>query len=233
MTVTALSQSSIDCLKTVVNFCKPFHVDIIKISQDGVVGLDDPPTLALFATPNTQYDGPELFLNRLKVLDTRLAGSKLAVGVQYNAGGVALNLEIKSGKKSIDFRLAATSGKLPATFKGTFATQLQISKQDFSEITQGAKSIGSDIVTIAHKNGVLQATASSEGERFQYLIDDDTGEDSQYSYNYSTEHLSTIEKLLPDQGNFIGNITPRGQMMVEIKTETVDASIFILDIKNR
>ena len=227
-----LTIQDIQSIKDVVSFSKAFSIDVLKITPSGAIGLDDTPSLAIFVNPTTPYSGPELFLNRLKTLDLRL-DIKSKVRVVYNDGGVPVNMEIVSGKKTIDFRLASIQKRLPGAFTGSFAHTLQLPKSEIAEIIAGCRAIGGSTVSIEHRNGRQVAVSSNEGEKFQFVINESTRSDAQYQFNYSIDHLSTVEKMLPIDATFVGNITPKGQMLVDISTTTVSAQIFILDIKNR
>lgn len=228
-----LTSTDIAHLQSVVEFCKAFSVNVLKLTSTGCVGIDETPTLAVFIEQtSTSYSGPDLFLNRLKVLDSRLKGSG-SVLLKHNDKGNPVSFEITDKKKTIDFRLGSTYQAMPSKFTGSFAHSLNIPREDFREIIAGGRQIGGEVICIEQKNGRRRATSSKEGERFQYTLDSKAAADVQYAFNYSLEHLITVEKLMPPTVDFVGNITPRGQMMVELATADITARIFVLDIKNR
>ncbi len=232
MNTTALDADSAAALRAAVSFCKTLAIDILKISSEGVVGIDETPTIALFVTTTTsKYTGPELYLNRLRVLDTRLAGT---ITVTTNTADKPVGLKIQNNKTTYDHRLASVSqGKrLPSAFKGDFSTKFEIVRSDFKSILDGARNVGGDVVNLQSKSGKLVALSNKEGETFTYSVMDLQTSD-QFSYNYSLDHLTAIDKVLDIAQNVKCNITPRGQLMISVVTDTVLAQFFILDVKNR
>jgi hypothetical protein len=228
-----LKPDDLDSIRAIVEFAKPFAIDILRVSSsNGIVGIDDTPTIALFIEPKVLYAGPEMFLNRLKILSQRLTNASTA-SVFYNSNGFPFNLTLASSRSTVDFRLASIQqGKrLPAKFKGTFEYTLNLERQYFAEALNGAKMIGADTVQLIRRDNHLLLTASNEGESFTYELMESKG--SPFSFNYSIEHLSTVEKIMSTGKDVIGNITPRGQLMIEVDTPTISGSVFILDIKNR
>jgi len=228
-----LTPSDVEHLQSVVNFCKPFAITVLKLTNSVCVGIDETPTLAVFIeSTQAEYGGPDIFLNRLKVLDSRIQGNG-TISLRLNDKGVPVELEMNEGRKQFNFRLGSIQRALPNAFTGSFVHMLEITRADFCEMLTGSRAIGGETITIEHKDGRLTAKCSKEGEHFKYTLQSKTGLDVQYSFNYSTQHLATVEKLMPPNAGFIGNITPRGQMMVELVTAEVTAKVFILDIKNR
>ena len=232
--MTQLSQSSVTALQSTIKFAKVFAVEIVKVCEEIIVGIDETPTIALFIFPKEKYTGPELFLNRLKVLDERLASS--SARVVMGSKGTPVSIELKKGRSIIDFRLANNSqGKrLPGEFKGNFAADLVLDREQLREVIEGTKSIGSKTITFHRTTDGLSAFASNEGENFKYQFDITTPFETKFSYTYAIDHLTTVDKQLPkDEPTIVGKLTAKGQMQIAVETHELVARVFIFDIKNR
>jgi hypothetical protein len=228
-----LLPTDVDSIRAIAEFAKNFAVDVVRVSPTtSVVGIDDVPTLAVFITPKIPYSGPEIILNRLRILHTRLDKAE-SVSIELNAGGNPYNLLISGKRSSVDFRLATLQqGKrLPAAFTGTFAYDLVIKREYFTEMLAGAKAIGATFLQFTRRDGLISGQASEGGESFSYKLLDDDG--TPFVFNYAIEHLSTVEKLTPEKEDIRMQITPRGQLSIKVSTAGVDADVFILDHKNR
>ena len=235
MTATyTLTPPEVSTVRALVNFTNTFAVDVFKLTSDGCVGIDDPPTLVVFGNTKDKYVGPEMFLNRLPVLEKRL-GTTGAVDVtlELNDSKLPVKIVMSKGKATTEFSLGTRQTKLPRSFTGTFMHEVSCSRADLKEIILGAKQIGGPKITIQCKGGKQLAICSNLGESFKYVIGEVPKDSPEYSFNYHLTHIVAIDKLLPPSAGFIGKLTPKGQMLVDVATAQVTAQIFILDIKER
>lgn len=229
----SLDPDSAESLRTAVQFAKSFSIDVLRMTPEAIVGIDDVPTIALFIETTSKYTGPPIHLNRLKTLCSRIGAGTIEIA--SNKAGNPSMIVIKKGRTTVDFCLAnvAQGKRLPGAFSGSFLHDITIPRDDFDAILAGVADIRSVELTLKYTDG-LSVTSSNGGETFKYdLSDINLGRTEQFSFTYSTTHLLTIGKLLPQSKPFTAQITPRGQMMVTLSADNVTAKAFILDIKKR
>lgn len=229
-----LSTDDLLALRTIVGISKVFSIDTLKLTNSLCVGIDDVPTIAVFIKPKlAKYAGPDIFLNRLRILETRLGSGKAQVTVKHSAAGAPVSLEIVKGRVTVDFRLAGKLDRMPAQFTGSFAHDFTLSRTELQEVLSGCKSVGGRLLTLDQKNQSQNIRCANEGETFKYAVTDSINSSAEFSFNYSIEHLASVDKILAPGADFIGRITPRGQLMVDIDTPDVSIQVFIFDVKNR
>lgn len=232
-----LSPPSIATVKAVVNFSRLFNADLVKITSTTAAAIDDIPSLFVLFE-GTSYDGPDLLLTRLRDLSQRLSFDQGSVTIV--TGGVEDKpkaLLIKSGKSTIDFRLASASSsdRIPSKFSGAFVHELECLVDDIQTAVSSAASIGSKTLTFIGDGAALQLSATSEGETYKMELED-VPTTVKFQYNYSVEFLSAVLKLLPKGSKHVTfNTTAKGHMRVQLPTTSaqITASVFLLDIKNR
>lgn len=231
-----LTPPSIATVTAVVNFCRLFSVDIIKVTSTSAAAIDDIPSLFIMFD-GVSYAGPDLLLNRIRDLSQRLALDGAAVTVVTGgAEDKPKALQIKSGKSTFDFRLAneRSNDRIPAKFTGSFAQELELNREDLTTAIAAANSLGAKLITFSGDK-CLTLSAISESETYTAVLEDvDTK--SKFQYNYTTEYLAAVDKVLPKtMKTVLFDITAKGHMRVELPTELkqVAASVFLLDVKNR
>lgn len=234
---TTLTPPSIATVKAVVGFSKHFAADLIKLTSTSAAAIDDIPSLFIMFD-GISYAGPDLMLTRIRDLTQRLSVEGAAITVVTGgAEDKPKSLQIKSGKSTIDFRLAAerSSDRIPSKFAGTFAHNISIAREDLTSAIATANSLGSKLLTFVSDGKVLTLTANSESETFTAVLDD-VATTAAFQYNYAVEYLHAIDKILPKTVQSIAfSITAKGHMRAILPTEMkqVLASVFLLDVKNR
>jgi hypothetical protein len=234
---TQLTPPSIATVKAVVTFSRHFSADLIKLTSTTAAAIDDIPSLFIVFN-GTSYAGPDLMLNRVRELSQRIAAEGATVTVV--TGGTEdkpKSLQIKNGKSTIDFRLAAerSSDRIPTKFTGTFVHNIDIARDDLATAIAGASSIGSKLLTFVSDGKSLVLTATSESETYTATLDDIVTTDK-FQYNYTVEYLHAVDKILPKSMSSVAfSITAKGHMRVVLPTELsqITASVFLLDVKNR
>jgi hypothetical protein len=231
-----LTPPSIATITAVVKFCKQFSVDVIKLTSTSAAAIDDVPSLFIMFD-GVSYAGPDLLINRIRDLSQRLAldGATVTV-VTGGADDKPKSLQIKSGKSTFDFRLAndRSNDRIPAKFTGSFAQELELNRTDLTAAIDAASSIGAKLITFSGDKH-LSLSAISESETYTAVLDD-VETKSKFQYNYTTEYLAAVDKVLPKtMKTVLFDITAKGHMRVELPTELkqVAASVFLLDVKNR
>jgi len=234
---TQLTPPSIATVKAVVSFSRHFSADLIKLTSSTAAAIDDIPSLFI-VFDGISYAGPDLMLNRVRELSQRIATEGAAITVV--TGGTEdkpKSLQIKSGKSTIDFRLATerSTDRIPSKFTGTFVHTIEMLRDDLTIAITGASSIGSKLLTFVSNGKTLALTATSESETYTAALDN-INTTEKFQYNYTVEYLHSIDKLLPKSVSSIEfNITAKGHMQVVMPTELsqITASVFLLDVKNR
>jgi hypothetical protein len=225
-TNTKLSTADATTLKEVVDFCKNFGTDIVRLCPTrGVVAVDETPTIAVF--PDIEYAGPELSVNRIKILAQRIVPDSVC-SVYTNAAGTPHKLEIATKKSTVDFILPSVSAirRIPAKFTGVFEHRITLPRTDFVAAVAGAKSMGATHLQLVHRSGKFDAVAFNMGEGFKYSLSpaQSLGE---FAYEYSIDHLLAVDKFLNVE-EVVLNITPRGQLMIEVEHRGLSAHVFIM-----
>lgn len=232
--MTAISDTSLQALKQSLDASKMFAVDTLRITPSSVCGVDEPPSIVVFVDPSSPYEGPELWLNRLKTLSARL-DTATSVEVVTNTAGNPYSLNIQAKRNiTYDFVMGAASRSMPTKVPTEFEHTLTISRDDLLAAVEGARNVKGSTLTVSQKGGVRKLFSQEEGETFTMILGENFGT-SQFSFNYSVDHLHVISKCLPKDGVFEGNITQRGHMLVNLEPPGLSAGmrVFILDIKNR
>jgi hypothetical protein len=234
---TQLTPPSIATVKAVVSFSRHFSADLIKLTSTTAAAIDDIPSLFI-VFDGISYAGPDLMLNRVRELSQRIAveGASITV-VTGGTEDKPKSLQIKSGKSTIDFRLAAerSNDRIPAKFTGTFTHTIDMDRADLTAAIAGASSIGSKLLTFVGNGKSLVLTATSESETYTADLED-IATSSTFQYNYTVEYLHAIDKILPKSISSVEfSITAKGHMRVGLPTELkqITAAVFLLDVKNR
>lgn len=230
-TTVPLSPADSTTLKEVVDFCKHFATDIVRLSSTrGIVAVDDTPSIAVFV--DTEYYGPELSVNRIKTLSQRITPDSTCK-VHTNTAGTPHKLEIRTKKSTVDFILPSVSAirRIPEKFTGGFEHTIRVARSDLVAAVQGCKSIGATHVQLVQRDGELQGVAFNAGEGFTYSLSP-AQTSSEFAYEYAIDHIVAIEKFLNVEEVTL-NITPRGQMMIEVEHRGIEARVFVLHNKQR
>lgn len=234
---TQLTPPSVATVKAVVSFCRHFNADLIRIIAANASAIDDIPSLFI-VFEGVSYAGPDLLLNRVRDLTNRLALPDSTISVV--TGGTEdkpKSLQIKSGRSTIDFRLAAsTSGsRVPSKFTGVLIHELELDRSDLAAAIAGASSIGSKLLTFVGDGKHLTLTAQSESETYTSQLTEVTVS-SVFQYNYTVEYLQSVDKLLPKATKTVMfGISTKGHMRITLPTELkqINAEVYLLDVKDR
>lgn len=230
-TTTTLSSADATTLKAVVDFCKYFATDIVRLSSTrGTVAVDETPSIAVFV--DVDYKGPELSVNRIKTLSQRIAPDSICK-VYHNTAGTPHKLEINTKKATVDFVLPSVSAirRIPEKFTGGFEHTLSVSRDDLVAAVKGAVSVGATHVQLVQRGGNLQGIAFNAGEGSTYTLSP-AQTTLEFAYEYAVEHLLAVDKFLNVEEVTL-NITPRGQLMIEVEHRGIRARVFILHNKQR
>jgi hypothetical protein len=237
-----LDNNSINAIRTVAGFTKVFEIETLLLSPSHTVAVDEVPTLVIFFDMSTAYVGPPLGLVRLKVLEQRLAQPATSVEIMENNQGKPTSIKLKSGRSSLDFKLAndKLTTRLPKAFTGKFAHTLDMSVTDLAELVKGARIIDAKFLIFKSVDSVITASGSSESEAFSLMLDPSiTTTTADFTYTYSVAHLNGLLKLKQSQRGFSPDdvfeckLTVNGQLATNVKTDNICAQIFLMDIKNR